>query len=370
MEKTTTSVKIKGNKYNLRDVKSLGWNNTKDLVEIFFYENIKPETIFKSNKEENDLFLKIKKISMKSRLERYQKILSNYGGINYYHQFSFYSNGIIFRNDSWFHIDDISINEWRLNFPRKDYLSKPDYVDLYYDSDVIHWLLYAIIARNPVNPIELVKIREKQIEKENFILKYIEIFSNLFGKIAYADGILSNEEIDNAVNYIEQKFQLNQNQLVYTKNTIINSNQDELSFEYYANQIKYKKILEPQDLVELADMLVKTVLSVDDNLSAEEELMINQFLIIFNVRSKVLENYYQSRKENQKFHSKSTESDFEKILGVNNTSSFEEIQKAYRKLSTKYHPDKFSHLGEDFQKLAENKMKEINSAYEYFKKNY
>jgi len=55
-------------------------------------------------------------------------------------------------------------------------------------------------------------------------------------------------------------------------------------------------------------------------------------------------------------------------LGLNKGASMEEIKKAYRKLSMKYHPDKVRHLGEEFQKIAEEKMKEINGAYEYFKK--
>ncbi|MCP3874440.1 MAG: DnaJ domain-containing protein, partial [Desulfobacteraceae bacterium] len=44
------------------------------------------------------------------------------------------------------------------------------------------------------------------------------------------------------------------------------------------------------------------------------------------------------------------------------------IKKSYRKLSMKYHPDKVSHLGDEFKKVAEEKMKDINAAYDYFKK--
>jgi DnaJ like chaperone protein len=46
----------------------------------------------------------------------------------------------------------------------------------------------------------------------------------------------------------------------------------------------------------------------------------------------------------------------------------EEVKKAYRKLSMQYHPDKVGHLGDEFRKVAEGKMKEINQAYDYFKK--
>lgn len=48
-----------------------------------------------------------------------------------------------------------------------------------------------------------------------------------------------------------------------------------------------------------------------------------------------------------------------KVLGISSTASDEEAKKAYRKLAKKYHPD--SHPGD---KNAEQKMKEINAAYD------
>jgi DnaJ like chaperone protein len=33
-----------------------------------------------------------------------------------------------------------------------------------------------------------------------------------------------------------------------------------------------------------------------------------------------------------------------------------------------YHPDKVRHLGEEFRKVAEEKMKDINAAYDYLSK--
>ena len=37
-------------------------------------------------------------------------------------------------------------------------------------------------------------------------------------------------------------------------------------------------------------------------------------------------------------------------------------------MATKYHPDKVSHLGEEFSKVAEEKFKAINDAYQKIKK--
>jgi len=37
-------------------------------------------------------------------------------------------------------------------------------------------------------------------------------------------------------------------------------------------------------------------------------------------------------------------------------------------MALKYHPDRVSHLGEDFKKAADEKFKKVNEAYEKIKK--
>ena len=64
------------------------------------------------------------------------------------------------------------------------------------------------------------------------------------------------------------------------------------------------------------------------------------------------------------------EIDYYEVLGVSGSASSDEIKKAYRKLSMQYHPDKVRHLGEEFQRVAEEKMKDINSAYDFFKRKF
>lgn len=52
-----------------------------------------------------------------------------------------------------------------------------------------------------------------------------------------------------------------------------------------------------------------------------------------------------------------------KILETDPSATDEEIKKAYRRMAMKYHPDKVSHLGEDFRKAAGEKFRKVNEAY-------
>ncbi len=54
------------------------------------------------------------------------------------------------------------------------------------------------------------------------------------------------------------------------------------------------------------------------------------------------------------------------VLGVSPNATDEEVKKAYRDLARKYHPDKYR--DSDLADLANEKMKEINAAYEEIQK--
>ena len=54
-------------------------------------------------------------------------------------------------------------------------------------------------------------------------------------------------------------------------------------------------------------------------------------------------------------------------LGLREGANEEEIKKAYKKLAKKYHPDQY--VNHPLADLAQEKMKEINEAYDYLTKN-
>ncbi len=57
-----------------------------------------------------------------------------------------------------------------------------------------------------------------------------------------------------------------------------------------------------------------------------------------------------------------------KILEIEPAATDDEVKKAFRRMAMKYHPDKVSHLGEEFRKTADEKFKKVNEAYDKIKK--
>ena len=57
-----------------------------------------------------------------------------------------------------------------------------------------------------------------------------------------------------------------------------------------------------------------------------------------------------------------------KILGIDANATDDDVKKAYREMAKKYHPDKVAYLGEDVRKSAEQKLQEVNEAYDKIRK--
>lgn len=52
------------------------------------------------------------------------------------------------------------------------------------------------------------------------------------------------------------------------------------------------------------------------------------------------------------------------VLGIKPNATDAEVKRAYRAMAKQYHPDRVSHLGDEFTRLAHEKFAQINEAYE------
>jgi len=74
--------------------------------------------------------------------------------------------------------------------------------------------------------------------------------------------------------------------------------------------------------------------------------------------------------QSETWKSQTEEQEYGKVLGLKGGFSVADVKRAYRKLIAKYHPDKIDHLGDEFKDIAETKTREINEAYDFFRKKY
>jgi len=61
---------------------------------------------------------------------------------------------------------------------------------------------------------------------------------------------------------------------------------------------------------------------------------------------------------------------FAEILGLNKPIELSVIKSTYRKTIAQYHPDRVMAMGPEIKDVAEKKAKEINEAYEHFRKKF
>lgn len=87
-----------------------------------------------------------------------------------------------------------------------------------------------------------------------------------------------------------------------------------------------------------------------------------------------LENDKASEKENKNNEAPNTNefglNEAFRVLGINNSSSWEDVKAAYKQKMKEYHPDRVMNLGDELKELASRKTKDINKSYEILKKHY
>lgn len=229
--------------------------------------------------------------------------------------------------------------------------------------------IYNEYGHYPEEPESLKKEAYGQSNSDQF--NYIEGFEELVGmlcKLAKADNVISVEEIELIEVFFSQVLKLNDTQRKEAIEHFRKAKGSDEIFESLARKFYYHH-KDNKDLLELIVSILTELALADGVLSAEEEILINLAISIFEVEGSRYKSYKTSQNKSQETRT-SLEAKHLKTLGIVERASKEAIKRAYRKLAMQYHPDKVSHLGREMRELAESKMKSINEAYEYLQHIY
>ncbi len=199
--------------------------------------------------------------------------------------------------------------------------------------------------------------------------RFVWLLVHLLIHTAKVDGQITKAEILTIHRFFQQNLRYNQTQMSWVKELIKEATNSSQSLESLLEEFKSTFAYEPRlILLELVYQVLYTKAAVP-----EEELKLPRFMAsyldISEYDQRTIEAKYKYRSQHSAAASQDNEAKHFATLGLKKGATADEIKKSYRKLSMQYHPDKVGHLGDEFKAVAEDKMKEINAAYDYLKKN-
>lgn len=211
---------------------------------------------------------------------------------------------------------------------------------------------------------------KSQTESHN---RFVWLLVHILIHIAKIDGQITRDEIQTIHRFFQYNLRYGQTQMAWVKELIKEATNSSQSLDSLLQEFKSSFAYEPRlILLELVYQVLYTKSSVPEN-ELEVARRIARFLELSEYDQRTCEAKYRYGRQYSSGAGSSgyrfDESEkFYATLGLEKGASMEEVKKAYRKLSMQYHPDKVRHLGDEFRNVAEEKMKEINAAYDFFKK--
>ncbi|PIE64328.1 MAG: molecular chaperone DnaJ [Desulfobacterales bacterium] len=214
---------------------------------------------------------------------------------------------------------------------------------------------------------QVVTYQSSQTESHN---RFVWLLVQILVKISQMDGHVSRDEIQTIQRFFRQNLGYNQTQMNLVKNLIKEATATTTPLDSFLQEFKSTFTYEPRlILLELVYQIVYTKDPVPEN-ELQTARRIAEFLEISAYDLRTIEAKFRYQRQRTTSRSRESEAAYYALLGLKPGADMHTIKKAYRQLSMKYHPDKVRHLGTEFKQVAEEKMKELNAAYDFFKKKY
>ncbi|WP_028583312.1 DnaJ domain-containing protein [Desulfogranum mediterraneum] len=206
-----------------------------------------------------------------------------------------------------------------------------------------------------------------QTESHN---RFVYLLVHILVKIAKDDGHFTRAELNTILNFFQHNLRYNQDQMYWVKQLVKEARDAEYEMEQLLEEFRNTFAYEPRLI--LLELIYQIIYTKQPPVAAELELArrIAEYLQISSYDQRTCEAKYTYRQRQEATSGAALDERCYAVLGLESGADFAAIKSAYRKLSMQYHPDKVGHLGDEFKGVAEEKMKEINAAYDHLKKKY
>jgi DnaJ like chaperone protein len=210
---------------------------------------------------------------------------------------------------------------------------------------------------------QIANYESSQTESHN---RFVFLLVNILVSIAEIDGEVSRSELGAINNFFRHHLHYNQSQMFWVKELTKEAMAASITLDDLLVDFKNNFAYEPRLI--LIELIYQVIYSKPDVVNVELKAAdkIAVYLEINAYQHQTIHNKYRGMAQ----AATGTEESYYGVLGLQPGAGFAEIKKAYRKLSMEYHPDRVGHLGEEFRRVAEEKMKEINVAYTHLQNKF
>ena len=201
--------------------------------------------------------------------------------------------------------------------------------------------------------------RDSRPEVDSVSTAQLNFLSSLIGisvAVANADGHVRVSQIEALKAFFRDSFPYSGNDLRLIQGIIDETFLNRHRLDLAGLCVYYRTTSSLSGRLLLLRLLFKIAAADRMGVSREEERLIQRVAVLLGVEGS---------------HYKSIQTEFVQTtgnaylaLGTTPAAAESEIRSAYRKLAAQYHPDKVINLGEEFAKVAEEKFKLINQAYD------
>jgi DnaJ like chaperone protein len=203
-----------------------------------------------------------------------------------------------------------------------------------------------------------------QTERHN---RFVELLVALLVRLAQLDGELDRREVTVIRQFFQERLGYRDERLAWLRDLIKEARRDTTSVEELTAELAAAYGLQERLIVV---QVLALVAQADGHVSRAESDFIEKVAVLLGLGPFVRGFGFEQGGGGGYRPGPSPAEKVDEalgVLGLDGAATPEEIKAAWRRLSKENHPDRVTHLGEEFRAIAEERMRKINAAYDVLK---